>query len=170
MADIAGRHLCEYVEVRSKPTTEAHYRLAIDQHIVPALGGMPIAAANQAIATLSRLIEQAADWGLAPARGKPCRLVAKYQVRRCERFLTESEFRRLGRALDALEAGGGISVHAAAAIRLLMLTGCRRSEILTLRREDVRLEERELRLPDTKTGVDFLPMPVESFQCHAMPN
>ena len=163
--------------MRCTPATEAQYRLAIDRHIVPALGGMPIAAvgrahvaalqhsladrpatANQAIATLSRLIEQAGDWGLAPARGNPCRSVAKYRVRRCERFLTESEFRRLGRALDALEASGGISVHAAAAIRLLNLTGCRRGEILTLRWEDVRLEEGELRLRDAKTGPRIVPL------------
>ena len=162
---------------RCKPATEAQYRLAIDRHIVPALGGMPIAAvgrahvaalqhsladrpamANQAIATLSRLIEQAADWGLAPARGNPCRSVAKYRVRRHERFLTESEFRRLGRALAALEAGGGISVHAAAAIRLLMLTGCRRGEILALRWQDVRLDAGELRLRDSKTGPSIVPL------------
>ena len=116
------------------------------------------ATTNQAIATLSRLVEQAADWGLAPARGNPCRSAAKYRVWRRERFLTESEFRRLGRALDALEAGGGISVHAAAAIRLLMLTGCRQGEILTLRWEDVRLEEGELRLRDSKTGPRIVPL------------
>ena len=41
---------------------------------------------------------------------------------------------------------------AIAAIRLLMLTGCRKSEILTLRWEYVDLEAGELRLPDSKTG------------------
>ena len=39
-----------------------------------------------------------------------------------------------------------------AAPRLLMLTGCRRNEILTLRWEDVDLEAGELRLRDAKTG------------------
>ena len=58
----------------------------------------------------------------------------------------------LGTALDELEATGRISPHAAAAIRLLMLTGCRRNEILTLRWEDVHLDARELRLADSKTG------------------
>ena len=46
----------------------------------------------------------------------------------------------------------GVSVHAVAAIRLLMLTGCRRNEILTLRWEKVDLEASELRLSDSKTG------------------
>ena len=177
VAAVANRYMREYVAVRCKPATQAQYRLTIARHIVPALGGMPIAAigraqvaalqhsladrpatANQAVATLARLIEQAADWGLAPARGNPCRSVAKYRVRRHERFLTEPEFRRLGAALDALEAGGGITVHAAAAIRLLALTGCRRNEILTLRWDDVRLDAGELRLRDSKTGPRTVPI------------
>ena len=60
--------------------------------------------------------------------------------------------------LDALEAGGGNSVHAAAAIRLLALTGCRRNEFLTLRWEDVRLEAGELRLREAKTGPRTVPL------------
>ena len=94
----------------------------------------------------------------------------RYPTRSCERFLSEREFVRLGTVLDELEAKGKISATAAAGLRLLMLTGCRRNEILTLRWEDVDLEHDELRLRDAKTGVNFLPMPVESLQCHTMPN
>ena len=43
-------------------------------------------------------------------------------------------------------------MHAVAAIRLLMLTGCRRSEILTVRWEDVDPAANELHLRDSKTG------------------
>ncbi len=51
-----------------------------------------------------------------------------------------------------------------AAIRLLALTGCRRSEILKLRREDVALEAGELRLPDSKTGARVIPLPPEAVE------
>ena len=171
LASLAERYLREHVAVRCKPSTAAQYRLAIERHILPALGHLPVAAigrgdvadlqhslrdrpamANLVVATLARLIDQARAWG-APSEGtNPCRSAQKYRAGRRERFLTDAEFRRLGHALDELEATGRISPHAAAAIRLLMLTGCRRNEILTLRWEDVHLGARELRLRDSKTG------------------
>ena len=60
--------------------------------------------------------------------------------------------------LDELEANGKISTTAAAGLRLLMLTGCRRNEILTLRWEDVDLEHDEIRLRDAKTGARAVPL------------
>ena len=45
-----------------------------------------------------------------------------------------------------------MSVHAVAAIRLLLQTGCRKVEILNLRWSEVDLEANELRLADSKTG------------------
>ena len=171
LAALAERYLREHVAVRCKPSTAAQYRLAIERYIVPALGEMPVssikrshvadlqhalrdrpAMANLVVATLSRLIDRAQAWGAVREMANPCRTAQKYRVRRRERFLTDAEFRRLGQALDELEATGRLSPHAAAALRLLMLTGCRRNEILTLRWEDVHLDARELRLRDSKTG------------------
>ena len=171
VAEVASRFLREHVEVRCKPGTVVHYRTAVDRHIVPALGGVQIGAltpkhvadlhyglrerpytANHAVDTLSQLIRQAAVWGLVPEGANPCRQVQRYRQDRRERFLTDIEFRRLGRVLDEMEAAGEAPVHVIAAIRLLMLTGCRRNEIMTLRWEDVDLGAGELRLRDTKTG------------------
>lgn len=45
-----------------------------------------------------------------------------------------------------------ISVHATAAIRLLILTGCRLGEILSLQWRHVDSERGLLLLPDSKTG------------------
>ena len=119
---------------------------------------------------LSKMFSLAEDWGLAPAGGNPCRFVRKYKEGMRERFLTEDEYRRIGCELCVLEAEGPLPARAAAALRLLMLTGCRINEILTLRWDDVDRKAAELRLRDPKTGVNFLPMPVESLQCHTMPN
>ena len=79
----------------------------------------------------------AAAWGLAPEGANPCRSVRKYKEGRRERFLTRDEYRRLGAALAEAEADGSAWPPAIAALRLLMLTGCRLNEILTLRWEEV---------------------------------
>ena len=171
VADLAEIYLKEVVAVRLKAASARSYRYAIDRHILPKLGGRPAlsldhaavsafhhslgktpSAANRAVEMLSRIYRAAEERELVPEGSNPCRQITKNRQRRHERFLTDGEFRRLGRALDDAEAGGGAVMYAAMAIRLLQLTGCRKSEILSLRWEQVELEAREMRLPDTKTG------------------
>ena len=57
-----------------------------------------------------------------------------------------------------MEADKTLPVYPAAAFRLLMLTGCRRNEIATLRWEHVDLEDGEVRLFDSKTGARMVPL------------
>jgi integrase len=77
--------------------------------------------------------------------------VKKLPLRRIERFLSEVEIARLGEALNA-EVKATNDPYPAAAIRLLLLTGCRRSEILGLRWEWIDFEREMIFLPDSKTG------------------
>ena len=95
---------------------------------------------------------------MVPEGCNPCRSVTRYPQRKRERFLTDTEFTRLGQVLDDVDTEGGASASAVAALRLLMLTGCRKSEILTLRWEYVVLDASELRLPDAKTGARIVPL------------
>ena len=76
----------------------------------------------------------------------------RFKEEQRERFLSDEEYRRLGATLRDIEADSSETAAAIAAIRLLMLTGCRLSEIQKLRWEHVDLNAGELRLPDTKTG------------------
>ena len=78
-----------------------------------------------------------------------------------ERYLTLGEYRRLGRLMDEGEADGSLRPPAVAAIRLLMLTGCRRNEILTLQWDDVDRGSGILRLRETKTGARMVPLTPE---------
>ena len=171
VADVARRYLRSHVAVNCKPKTMEVYRNVIDNHIVPALGDRPIGAlrrsdvlalqhalhdrpavANSTVQVLSQLCRKARQWGFAPEGTDPCRAVRKYKLRRRNRHLSRDEYRRLGQALRDGEAEGDISAPAAAALRLLVLTGCRRDEILTLRWDDVDRHARELRLRDSKSG------------------
>ena len=183
VAELADRFLREYVAVRCKPWTIMTYRGALDRWILPALGRLPVGTvthghvaalhhqlrdipyrANQVVAILNRMFSLAEVWGLRRGGDHPCRAIRKYREHHRERFLSEEEFRRLGRVLDEVEAETGegrgrrLGASVAAALRLLMLTGCRRNEILTLRWEEVDLEAAELRLRDSKTGPRVVPL------------
>ena len=95
---------------------------------------------------------------MAPPGGNPCRFVLRYKEGKRERFLTAEEYRRIGSALCELEARGGAAARAAAALRLLLLTGCRLGEVLTLGWDDVDRKAGELRLRDAKTGARMVPL------------
>jgi integrase len=72
-----------------------------------------------------------------------------------ERFLSEDEIGRLAVALDA-EANRTGNPYPTAAIKLLLLTGGRRGEIIGLQWQHVDFERQCLRLPDSKTGAKVI--------------
>jgi integrase len=63
--------------------------------------------------------------------------------------LSEAEIARLAEAIDA-EAAQKSNPFPSAAIKLLLLTGCRRGEIIGLRWEHIDFERQCIRLPDSK--------------------
>ena len=177
MAALVERFMRVHVNVHCKPTTIATYRSVLKRHILPALGGMALSAvgrreiaalhhrlrdrprtANATVRIVSSMFQRAEGWELVPPGRNPCRRVRRYKQHSRERILTPEEYRRLGRALNEAAAGGSVWPPAIAAIRLLMFTGCRHSEILTLRWDDVDRTTGELRLRDAKTGPRMVPM------------
>jgi integrase len=108
--------------------------------------------ANRCLTLLSTMFGQAELWGLRAKSSNPVKGVSRYAEKPRERFLTADEFGRLGETLNDFEQKELESIYAIAAIRLLILTGARLGEILTLQWSHVRLEQAHLRLPDSKTG------------------
>jgi integrase len=173
-AEVADRFLREHVATKTKPRTAAEYRRLIETTILPALGGRRVRdisradisrlhhelrdtpyAANRTLAVLSKLLALSEKWGERPDGSNPCRHVEKYGERKRERMLSADEFGRLGDALAASDR----SPFVVAAIKLLIFTGARLSEVLGLRWEWVDFERGEARLPDSKTGAKTLHLP-----------
>ena len=110
-------------------------------------------AANHALEILRAMMFRAEEWGLRERDTNPCLGIARNPRNNVARFLDADELARLGRALDAHEARWP---EAVAAIRLLALTGCRRSEVLNLRWRNI--GEDALNLEDSKTGPRAVPL------------
>ena len=171
VSGLAERFMRIHVVAHCKPSTAATYRSTLDKHVLPTMGPMKISevgevdvmalhhrlrdtprVADTAVDVLSRMYVLAEAWGFVSPGGNPCHVVRRYRKRSRERFLAPEEFRRLGRVLRNSEADGSVWPVTIAAIRLVMLTGCRKSEILDLRWDDVDLTVGELRLKDAKAG------------------
>ena len=114
------------------------------QHWFASLRSTP-AAADRAAPVLSVIMREAETLGFRPEDTNPCGNIRRYRRRGRERFLSREEFRRLGTVLKRHD--GDVL---AAAVKLLLLTGCRRSEITTLQWQDYR--DGHLFLRDGKTG------------------
>ncbi len=149
-----------------KPRTAQVNRAYLRNQILPWFRGRPIgaiarpevqrwfaalhatpAAANRSLPVLSVILRQAELYGHRPDGSNPCAGLRRYRERGRERFLSEEELRRVGAALPAQET---VAPLAAAAVRLLLLTGCRQGEVRALRWPDYRAGHLFLR--DSKTG------------------
>lgn len=87
----------------------------------------------------------------------PARGVERFKDNQSQRFLSASELAALTTAIAAAEAEG-VNPHGLNVVRLLTLTGARKSEIEGLRWSEVDLERACLRLADSKTGARVVPL------------
>jgi len=131
--------------------------------------------ANRMVAVVGSMYAFAGRTGAVPEGINPVRKIDKFKEHRRERFLTGKELERLGSAVREAETKGiawdvdegkpearhlpkaknrftKIDPFAAAALRLLLFTGCRLREILHLKWQHVDLERGLLFLPESKTG------------------
>ena len=104
-------------------------------------------AADRSAPILSVIMRQAEVYGYRPEDSNPCTGIRRYRRQGRERFLSGREIRRLVTVLARHETTCPLYT---AVIRLLLLTGCRKSEILWLSWNDYR--EGKLFLRDSKTG------------------
>ena len=140
MSDVASGK-----SAKRKATTEKGYRTP--------QGGE--GTANRTLGMLGSVFEFAIDLGLRESN--PVRGVKKFKEKKLTRFLSNEELSRLGGALREAESEG-VNAFAIAAIRLLLLTGCRKNEILTLKWDEVDISQGFLYLSDSKTGARQVPI------------
>ena len=162
---VAGTVFRQYERLWKPGTLEVN-RNYLKNQILPHFAGRPVAeidarevrgwfaalaatpvAADRSMPVLSVVMREAERMGFRPEGSNPCRGIRRYRRKARERFLSDDEIRRLSAKLSDRAADCPAQV---AVIRLLLLTGCRKGEILTLRWSDYR--EGNLFLRDSKAG------------------
>jgi len=158
----------EFTEEDAGAVVRAPLRLEATGRVI---GGK--AEAGNLYRLLHHLFRKALAWGLRPKDlGNPLDNIDQPRVARRERLLTAGELGGLLKALELERAPPGTAEerrkgrptkhsedpNVIAVIRAAIFTGARISELLDLRWENVRRDEMELHLPDTKSGFSRRPM------------
>jgi integrase len=177
LAEVLDLFIAEHVRPKLKPKSIELYEGSVNKHIIPVLGkkkveeithrdiaklhhglGKTPYAGNRVAAILSKFFNWCEKNGYRDRGSNPVTGLEKYKEEKIEDFLTSDQLAALGTALSALEKNGIILPLPAAALRLLMLTGMRLMEVLSLRWEYLDLEAGTAKLPDSKTGFKIVPL------------
>jgi integrase len=139
--------------------------LQIASEIIPALGRLKVAnvtfgdidavhraitkrgrpyRANRVLALLSRIFSMAIRWHMRA--DNPCKGIERNQEHKRRRYLSAAELARLAEALKSVS-----DQQSADIIRLLLLTGARRGEVLQARWHDFDIEAGTWRKPGATT-------------------
>jgi integrase len=172
--DLIDRYIREHLEIKNKPSTQGPVKYLIEGRLRPAFGKMKVEAvsradisslharmsstprqANHALSILSKMFNLAELWGFRPENTNPIRLIERYKQKARDRFLSEAEINRLGKALDAATS---VSPWTVAAIRFLLFSGMRRGEVLRLEWDWIDFKGGYIALPDAKAGSRIQPI------------
>ncbi len=178
--ELADRYLEDHCEGRCKESTKNAHIWLLGRYIRPKFGTRKINEltaqdvatlhrklkdtpynANRVLGLVKAMFNKAAQWGLIEPHRNPALPVKAYRERKRQRYLTPDELKGLFRVIDQQEHLKLIDPYQAAAIRLLALTGCRLSEILTLEWDVVDLANKRLLLAQHKTdakGLKAIPL------------
>ena len=184
VSDLAERFDKEHIAVRLKASTAKEYRGNLRRFILPALGRLAVPEitradvakfhhdlrhipyqANRCLEVVSKMFVLAEMWGLRPDGSNPRKHIRKYPEEKRERFLSAAELRRIGDVLREMEIEGIELPSAILAARMLILTGCRLGEIMSLKWEYVDFNEHALRLPDSKSGKKTVHLGTPAVEC-----
>ncbi len=169
--DFSERYMRDHAARFKASSTFETDEINLRRHILPALGRRQVndikpvdvqklhqqmadkpGAANRTLALLSHMMTMAMEWGCRPEGANPCSKVRPYKLKTHRRYLSSDELSRLGDALRQAEEEHTMLPSAVQAIRLLLLTGCRLGEVLSLKWSYVDFDNSWLNLPTSKTG------------------
>lgn len=180
--ELAVQHIEEAKTHQKRPENTAS---VIETHLIPKWGKVPIdqitpqdvsawlgklrksyapATVEKLRITLGRSFALAQRWNLPGAEINPVRGIPRFKFDNARnRFLDAKEVERLLHYADR-----SANPRLGAIVRLLLLTGARKSELLQARWSDIDLERRVWFIPDSKTGkARHVPLSTEAVKVFA---
>ena len=167
--DLADRYKTEHIQIGPRAHGKEATRL-INKHILPAIGKLPLTLvgpsdvaallhrmrstpiqANRTRGVLRTMFGRAEEWELRPLGSNPVTVVKRRNSETPrDRRLTDKELKALGNAMRVSRENPEVLLG----IRLALLAGMRKGEILEARWEWLDLDSQEIRIPPGfhKTG------------------
>ncbi len=171
VAKLLDRFETDHIARNLAASTAKVWRYLIATHIRPSLGPFLVDAvtrqdiiklhrsipgsgrqANNVLTVLSSVFARAEEWGARQEGTNPVTGVQRHKENARERFLTDKEITRLGKALAVVEASGSEHPSHLAAVRLLLFSGARANEVLTLEWRHIDQEQGLVAFPGVKGG------------------
>ena len=171
----------EYVSTHLKINTYKNYYSLRKNYVESALGGLSIGSithehiqelhlslrdkpttANRVLALCSKLLNWCEKRGFLPRGSFMAKGLARYQEKAIKRFLSQAQMTLLWDTISDLENKGELNQLPATAFKLLMLTGARKNEILSLKWLDIEFENKKAILTDSKTGFKTIYFPQQA--------
>lgn len=178
VASVLEQFLAEHVRAKLKPSTIRCYEQQAAAHILPVLGALKITEvtarhvsglhhslretpyqANRVLATLSKFFNWCEVAGFRDRGTNPVFGVERFKESKRTVFMGKAEVEAIGASIARLEASGKLSPVAAAAFKVLLFTGARCGEVVTLKWSYLDLERGLAHLPDSKTGAKTIHLP-----------
>lgn len=170
-------YLETYCKRNNKPNTIRVTESLINVHIVPRIGLIPVreidlaelttlydelvdeaslSIGNHVKTLLSHFLNWCEIYKYRPLNSNPSKLIQKKKDKNKNKktyyFLREDEYRRILQAIDKGMSIENYCSTAYLAIKTIMLTGCRSTEIRGLAKDELDLDNKMLRIKDSKTG------------------
>lgn len=174
------RYMDEHCEGRCKPSTIRANHWTYKRLLKPRVGNRKLIElrqadinkmhsdmrdkpynANRSLQLIRAMLNWAERQELIPQHSNPAARVKLYPEPKRERFLSPEELQRLLDTIEQCEKEGEIDEFMAAAIHLLIYTGCRLGEILTMRWGDIDFEQERFTVTEHKTsqyGAKIIPL------------
>jgi len=183
VSEALERFYSEHVRCKLKPSSIENYEILKRVHLEPAFGEMRLkdvtrnriekfhskfahqpASGNKQLAVLSKFFNWCEANELIDQGSNPCKHIPKFKEQSRERYLNDRELIRLNNVLEHAEEDGLACSVAINSIKMLMLTGARRGEILSLKWSYIDFENQVLNLPDSKTGKKTIVLSSAAFE------